>query len=94
MTSVSRTDSEAEVLAARTGRPSGNDKDERRGFTAYNDSDAVCYLKLGTGASATSFTVAMAASSYYESPYEYQGAASAVWASAGDGALRVTELRP
>lgn len=63
----------------------------RNGAAAYNDSSAILYLKLGSGASATSFTVAMAAGSYYEVPANYTGIITGLWASA-TGAARVTEF--
>jgi hypothetical protein len=64
----------------------------RKGAHFYNDSSADCYLKFGSGASSTSFTLKMAAYSYaaMELPI-YTGAITAAWASA-TGALRVTEL--
>lgn len=63
----------------------------RLGATVYNESTQVLYLKLGTTASATSYTVAMAASSYYETPYGYTGNIDGIWASA-NGSARVVEL--
>jgi hypothetical protein len=63
----------------------------RLGATCYNDSSAILYLKLGATASATSFTVAMAASSYYEAPFGYTGIIDGIWASA-TGNARITEL--
>lgn len=63
----------------------------RLGAAIHNDSTAVLYVKLGAAASATSFTVKMAADSYYEVPFAYTGVIDGVWASAA-GAARVTEL--
>ena len=64
----------------------------RRGATIYNDSTAILYLALGTvAASTTSFTLQLAASSYYEVPFNYSGEIRGIWASA-TGAARVTEL--
>lgn len=65
----------------------------RRGAMFFNESTQICYLKLGTTASVTSYTVQIAASGYYELPpgYIYTGAIDAIWASA-NGNLRVTEL--
>lgn len=63
-----------------------------RTFAAvYNDSTAILYVKLGTTASATSFTVPLAASAYYEIPGGYTGRVDGVWVSA-TGNARVTEL--
>jgi hypothetical protein len=64
----------------------------RRGAAFFNDSTAVCYLKFGATASTSSFTVRMAAASYYELPTPvYTGIIDGIWASA-NGAMRVTEL--
>jgi hypothetical protein len=61
--------------------------------TVYNDSTADLYLKFGTGASTTSFTVKLPASSYYEvpGPGPYGGEITGMW-SAANGAARVTEV--
>lgn len=63
----------------------------RFGATIYNDSAAVLYLKLGATASAASFTLRMAADSYYEVPFGYTGIIDGLWASA-TGSARVTEV--
>lgn len=66
----------------------------RLGFTIYNDSLAVLYVKFGATASTTSFTILMAAGSYYELPTTsiYTGRIDAILASATTGAARITEL--
>jgi hypothetical protein len=61
-----------------------------------NDSSAVLYLKLGTTASTTSYTMTVAGSaaapfSSYEVPFGYVGAIDGIWASA-TGNARITEL--
>lgn len=63
----------------------------RRGMTIYNDSSAVLYVKFGTTASTTSFTVKMAADTYYEAPFGYTGVIDGIWASA-TGSARITEI--
>jgi hypothetical protein len=63
----------------------------RKGAMVYNDSAAEMYLKMGTGASATSFSVDMLPGSYYEVPYGYTGVLHGIWALA-TGSARVTEL--
>lgn len=56
----------------------------------YNDSTAVLYVKFGATASATSFTVQLAAGAYYEFPQPvYAGQVDGIWASA-NGSARVT----
>lgn len=60
------------------------------GRTVYNDSTAVLYLKYGTGASSTSYTVQLVAGAYYEFPQPvYAGEVDGIWASA-NGNARVT----
>lgn len=64
----------------------------RLGATIYNDSTAILYVKLNSGAaSATSYTVQVAANGYYEVPSRYSGAITGIWASA-NGNARVTEM--
>lgn len=57
----------------------------------YNDSTSKLYVKLGTTASATSFTMLVFPGSYWEVPINYTGEIDGIWASAV-GAARVTEL--
>lgn len=60
------------------------------GRTIYNDSTAVLYIKYGVTASATSYTVQIAANGYYEFPQPiYAGQVDGIWASA-NGNARVT----
>jgi hypothetical protein len=63
----------------------------RKGGTIWNDSTAILYVKLGSTAAATSCTVKMAADSYYEVPFNYNGIITGIWASA-TGNARVTEV--
>jgi hypothetical protein len=63
----------------------------RLGATIHNDSTQILYVKFGTTASATSYTVKMVADAYYEVPYGYTGRIDGIWASA-NGNARVTEL--
>lgn len=64
----------------------------RRGFILFNDSTSVLYMKFGTGASTTSFTVPIAAADYYEMPEPvYAGQINGIWLAA-NGAARITEL--
>lgn len=63
----------------------------RLGATVHNDSTAALFLKLGATASSSSFTVKMAADSYYEVPFGYTGILGGIWASA-NGSARVTEV--
>lgn len=62
----------------------------RRNLMIFNDSGVVVYVKLGTTASSTSFTVKMVDQSYYELPDPvYTGIVTALGAS---GDVRVTEV--
>lgn len=82
LTNVNSSATNVTILAANTGRI---------GAQFYNDSTAILYLKFGTTASTTSFTVPLAAATYYELPGGYTGNIDGIWASA-NGAVRVTEL--
>lgn len=81
LSNVPATATSVTVLAANTARV---------GAQVYNDSSAVLYLKFGTTASTTSFTVPLTANTYYEVPAGYTGIIDGIWASA-TGAARVTE---
>ena len=62
-----------------------------KGRAVWNDSTQVLYLKFGTTASATSYTVQLAAGAYYEFPQPiYAGRVDGIWASA-NGNARTTE---
>ena len=65
---------------------------DREGAMMHNDSTAIAYVKFGTTATDSSYTVEMAAGAYYELPQPvYTGRIDAIWASA-NGAMRITEL--
>lgn len=65
----------------------------RKQAAFFNDSTQILYLKLGTTASLTSYTVQIPANGYYELPNGkiYSGAIDGIWASA-NGNARITEL--
>lgn len=63
----------------------------RKGAMVMNDSTQTLYVKLGSAATATSYTVKMAADAYYEVPFGYTGVITGIWASA-NGYAYVTEL--
>lgn len=83
-TNVSASASSVPILAERRGR---------RSWAVYNDSAAYLYLKFGTSASTTSFTVRLDPGAYYESFSDdaYNGAIAGIWSSA-TGSARVTEV--
>lgn len=63
----------------------------RRTLSIFNDSGAVLYVKYGTTASTTDYSVQVAAGAYFEAPQPcYRGRVDGIWASA-DGAAQVTE---
>ena len=78
VTSVASSASSVSLLAA---NPSG------LGVSVYNNSTQILYLKCGTTASATDFTVEMAPEEYWEAPYGYTGRIDGIWASANGAAL-------
>lgn len=83
VTSVNGSSSSVQLLALNTSRKMA---------AFYNDSTSNLYLKLGTTASATSYTILMVPNSYYELPWKsYTGEIDGIWVSAA-GAVRVTEL--
>ena len=65
----------------------------RKGLYVFNDSTAALFVKFGATASATSFTVKIAAGGYYEMPPRptYTGIVDGIW-SAANGNAYVTEL--
>lgn len=63
----------------------------RLGATIYNDSTRALYLKFGTTASATDFTVLLVSGAYYEVPFGYTGRLDGIWVAA-NGFARLTEL--
>jgi hypothetical protein len=85
LSNVSDTASSTTLLAANTSR---------LGASIQNDSTAILYVKFGTTASTSSFTVKMDAGDYYEVPFGYSGRIDGIWASDASGAARMTELEP
>lgn len=63
----------------------------RLGATIYNEGSQVCYLKLGSTASTTSYSVQLVVGAYYEVPFGYTGAIDGI-TSTSTAQLRVTEF--
>lgn len=63
----------------------------RLGATIYNEGTVPCFVKLGSTASATTYTVKMVVDGYYEVPAGYTGIITGITAS-GTATMRVTEL--
>lgn len=81
------------VSASATSITLLSSNEERRGAVFYNDSTSICYLKFGTTASSSSFTVRLTGQSEFvlDSCPIYTGRIDAIWALAS-GAMQVTEL--
>lgn len=83
VTSVASSATNVQLLAVNAGR---------KAFSVYNESTSILYLKLGTTASAASYSVQIPTNSYYESQnLIYTGEVDGIWASA-NGSARITEL--
>ena len=67
---------------------------DRRGFICCNDSTASLYLKYGSSASLTDYSIFIPAHSMYESIMNYTGLITGIWASAGAGFARITQVTP
>jgi hypothetical protein len=65
----------------------------RKAAYIYNDSTEILYVKFGTTASSSSYTVQLGVGEYYELPAYpiYTGIIDGIWASA-NGSARITEL--
>lgn len=64
----------------------------RRALYVFNDDTKTMYLKYGTTASSSSFTVKLAAGGYWEMPPPvYPGRIDVIWDAACTGSARVTE---
>jgi hypothetical protein len=82
LSNVSGSASSVQLLASTAGR---------KGASFHNDSTAVAYVKFGTTASTTSFTVKMNPDAHYELPQPvFTGKIDCIWAAA-NGAMRITE---
>jgi len=82
LTNVASSASSVTLLAANANR---------LGATIFNDSTQPLYVKFGTTASVTSFTLIMIAGAYWETPFRYTGRLDGIWAAA-NGNARVTEV--
>jgi hypothetical protein len=83
LTNVAASASSVQLLASTAGR---------RMATIHNDSTATLFVKYGTTASATSYTVEMVAGAYFEFPHPvFTGRVDGIWESA-NGSARITEM--
>lgn len=85
LTNVNDTNVSTTLLALNTSR-----------LAAYihNDSTSILYVKFGTTASTTSYTVKLIADAFYELPNNpiYTGRIDGIWSADSTGAARITEL--
>lgn len=83
-TSVAASASSVTLLASNASRLGGS---------IYNDSLSTLYIKTGTTASTTSFTVKVPGDGYWEIPFNYTGRIDGIWGIA-TGSARVAEYIP
>lgn len=90
---VSATATTSNVASSATNVTLLSSNASRKGMMIQNDSTTILYLKYGTTASSTSYTVQMLPGSYYEMPESriYTGEVDGIWSTA-NGNARVTEL--
>lgn len=82
------------VASAVTTQTIAAANDNRTQLCVFNDSTANCFLKFGSAASTSSYTIKIAAGGYYEvagGSTVYSGIVTAVW-DAVNGSARVTEF--
>ena len=84
VTSVASSATNTTLLAANSNRVFAS---------IYNESSKTVFIKLGTTASATSYSILLMPNSYWEVPSDYTGKIDAIWSSA-NGNARITELSP
>ncbi len=60
----------------------------------YNNSGQKMFIKLGTTASNSSYSIQLMPNSYWEVPNDWTGEIDALWSGSGSGAALVTELTP
>ena len=66
----------------------------RRNVVMYNNSNKAVYVKFGTGASSTDFTVKIFADDKWDVNTRYSGVITAQWTSAGTSGIFITEVTP
>lgn len=84
VTQVSDLDTVQTLLVANT---------DRKAFSIFNNSTAILYVKLGSGASSTDFSFRIVPQGYYESGFfAYTGIITGTWASNQSGEAQITEF--
>lgn len=79
------------VLSSITTVSIMNANQNRKGGTIYNAAGTNVFIKLGTGATTSVYTVLMNANDYYELPYGYVGVVGGI-TSSNAGIINVTEI--
>ena len=64
---------------------------ERQYMSFYNDSTDTLYIKLGTGATTSDYTVKVVTDAFYEAPPAFSGPITGIW-DGTNGACLVTEI--
>lgn len=85
VTSVAQSTSNTVLLAANANRVFAS---------IYNNTGQKMYIKLGTTASTTSYSIQLMPNSYWEVPNDWTGEIDAVWSGNGANSALVTELSP
>lgn len=89
--SLSTTGTVTSVNDAATNQTLLSSSVARRGFRLFNDSTVIAYVKYGTTATSTDYTVKLFPESlHYED--NYNGRVDCIWASDASGAMKVTSL--
>lgn len=83
VTSVAKSTSSVLILASNTSR---------LGATIFNNSNRGMWLKFGTSATSSDFTVKIDGDFYYEVPFGYTGVLHAAWDVGGSGSALITEV--
>jgi len=90
--SVVATSTLTNVTASTTSANLVASNSSRKGLSIYNDAGRNIYVKFGSTASTTSFTMRMSDNTYYEMPQPIYTGTIDVITSSGSGSVRVTEL--
>lgn len=64
----------------------------RLGFSIFNDSTEILYVKFGTTASSTDYNVKLQPQGYFEDAFRYTGRVDGIWANDASGAAKIAEL--
>lgn len=79
------------VLSSLTSISIMNANQNRKGGTIYNNAGTPVFVKLGTAATTSVYTLAMQSNDYYELPFGYVGVVAGISAS-NAGIINVTEV--